>query len=193
MVRRAQIRSVVGNDVANAVIKRDINEDILCQLSDVNSELFDNTSSLIRHGDCIDTPTVSKNRQHGARVIPEGPINNFPSYQYDGGVPDAVTLEIFSLRRKNAEQHSRIEELQSKLTKALECLQSQKRFLRLWIYDEIGESYDKMQQRMRDIDGTIRYVESLHVGPRPEIKIPERWRKSIFVILPMLGTISGPL
>jgi hypothetical protein len=111
--------------------------------------------------------------------IPQSPVNNFPAYSGgDGGVPDAVTLEVFALRRRNAELIAKVESLNNKLSRALECLQSLRRFFRLWIYDGQGESYDAIIGRMSKIDVMIDLIEDRMVGPAPVIDVPERWRKS---------------
>jgi hypothetical protein len=109
----------------------------------------------------------------------QSPVNNFPAYSGDGGgVPDAITLEIFALRRRNAELIAKVESLNNKLTRVLDCLQSLRRFFRLWIYDGQGESYDAVIGRMGKIDVMIDLIEDRMVGPAPVLDIPERWRKS---------------
>ena len=110
---------------------------------------------------------------------PPTPINNFPDYgkDYNGGMTDAVTLEIFSLRRRNAELRAKNECLNIKLTKTLEILQSERRFLQLWIYENQGESYDEIQHRMKRIDATIQLIEDRMAGPAAPLEIPARWKR----------------
>lgn len=111
--------------------------------------------------------------------FPEGPINNFPSYDYaNGGVPDAVTLEIFSLRRRNAELTAKVEGLNNKITKALEILYSLRRFVQLWIFEGQGETYDQVTGRLNNLDGAIKYLEDRTVGPSAALPVPERWKKA---------------
>jgi len=105
------------------------------------------------------------------------PVNNFPP-AYDGGVPDAVTLEVFALRRRNAELVAKVEALNNKQTRLLECLQSLRRFFRLWIYEGQGESYDNIVARMTRIDSMIQLIDDRSVGDAPLLDVPERWRKS---------------
>jgi hypothetical protein len=123
---------------------------------------------------------VEKKGKHKASAFPPTPINNFPNQaygSYDGGMTDAVTLEIFSLRRQNAELKSNVEGLNNKLTRCLETLNSTKRFLRLWIHEGQGESYDQIHIRMRSIDVTINVIEDRSIGPAPKLEIPDRWKK----------------
>ncbi len=147
-------------------------DDILCKLSDQNSPISNPSSKTLRHGDCATPLAVAPH-------VPQSPVNNFPAYSGDGGgVPDAVTLEIFALRRRNAELIAKVESLNNKLTRTLECLQSLRRFFRLWLYEGQGESYDAIVNRMRKIDVTIDLIEDRMIGPAPVVEVPERWRKS---------------
>lgn len=121
---------------------------------------------------------MAKRNAPKGRNVPEGPINNFPAYEaYDGGLPDAVTLEIFSLRRRNAELSAKVEGLNNKLTKALELLYSLRRFLQLWINEGQGETFDEIRSRMHRLDGTIAHLEDRSIGPAPVLEIPKRWKK----------------
>ena len=119
---------------------------------------------------------ASNKRQSGANV-PEGPINNFPSSEYEGGLPDAVTIEIFSLRRHNAELTAKLATLNNKLTAALELFYSLRRFFQLWINEGHGESYDQIHDRMRRLDSTIAKIEDRTAGESARLDIPKRWRK----------------
>jgi hypothetical protein len=181
MVRRAKLRSVKGQDCPkdenNQQIQRDMffREDILCKLSGPNSAKDNPSSKTLRHGDCATPAPVAPPKAN----VPASPVNNFPAYSCDAGtVPDAVTLEIFALRRRNAELIAKVESLNNKLSRALECLQSLRRFFRLWLYEGQGESYDAIVGRMSKIDVMIDLIEDRMVGPAPVIEIPERWRKS---------------
>jgi hypothetical protein len=86
-------------------------------------------------------------------------------------------MEVFSLRRRNAELAAKLVTANNKLTRALEALFSLRRFLRLWILEGQGESYDQIHGRMKHLDGTIDYLEDRSVGDPPALDIPERWRK----------------
>jgi hypothetical protein len=111
---------------------------------------------------------------------PASPVNNFPAYSGDeGGVPDALTLEVFALRRRNAELVAKVESLNNKLTRVLECLQSLRRFFRLWIYEGQGESYDAITGRMSKIDVMIDLIEDRMVGDAPPLHVSKRWRTSM--------------
>jgi len=178
MVRRAKLRSVDGQKLPKEEKHQQIQtdmlfrDDILCKLSDQNSPISNPSSKTLRHGDCASPPPVAPH-------IPQSPVNNFPAYSGgDGGVPDAVTLEVFALRRRNAELIAKVESLNNKLSRALECLQSLRRFFRLWIYEGQGESYDAIIGRMSKIDVMIDLIEDRMVGPASLLEIPERWRKS---------------
>ncbi len=91
---------------------------------------------------------------------------------------DAVTLEIFSLRRRNAELTAALHGANNKLTVALECLYSLRRFLQLWIYEGQGESYDQVHGRIRRLGSTIDHIEDRSIGPAAPLEIPERWKKT---------------
>jgi hypothetical protein len=120
---------------------------------------------------------VAKGNIKGGHDVPEGPVNNFPSSDYDGGLPDAVTMEIFSLRRHNAELTAKLATLNNKITAALELFYSLRRFFQLWINEGHGESYDQIQDRMRRIDSTIAKIEDRTAGESARLDIPKRWRK----------------
>lgn len=70
-----------------------------------------------------------------------------------------------------------ITRLNNKLTRALECLQSQKRFLSLWMDEGQSETYDEIRVRMRKIDTAIAVIEERADGPYPPLEVPERWKK----------------
>lgn len=112
------------------------------------------------------------------KKLPDGPINNFPSYDYDGGAVDAVTLEIFSLRRRNADLTAKVEGLNNKLTKSLETLYSTRRFIQLWVFEGQGETYDQVHRRIKSIETVIAHIEDRNIGPAPALEIPERWKKA---------------
>jgi hypothetical protein len=110
---------------------------------------------------------------------PASPINNHPkAIEYDGGMTDAVTLEIFSLRRQNAELSAKLQGANNKLTKALELMHSLRRFLQLWIFEGQGESYDQCHARIKSLESTIEHIECQTNYPSPPLEIPERWRKT---------------
>jgi len=118
-----------------------------------------------------DKPKVGKH-------APSNPISNFPVYDYQGGAPDdPTTLEVFSLRRRNAELNDKVRALNNKLTRCHELLNSLKRFFDLWIYEDQGETYDELQNRMRRIKTTIELIEDRMVGETTPLEMPERWRK----------------
>jgi hypothetical protein len=181
MVRRAKLRSVDGQKLPKEEKHQQIQtdmlfrDDILCKLSNENSAISYPSSKTLRHGDCATPAPVAPPKTN----VPASLVNNFPAYSCDAGtVPDAVTLEIFALRRRNAELIAKVESLNNKLSRALECLQSLRRFFRLWLYEGQGESYDAIVGRMSKIDVMIDLIEDRMVGPAPVIEIPERWRKS---------------
>lgn len=121
---------------------------------------------------------MAKRGNRSGRDLPEGPINNFPAYDAaESGAPDAVTLEIFSLRRRNAELVAKVEGLNNKLTKALERLYSLRRFIQLWVFEGQGESYDQVQTRLNHLSGTIQFLEDRSAGPSAPLEVPERWKK----------------
>jgi hypothetical protein len=172
MVRRAQLRDINNQERKTTQIQ----QDILCRLSDADLSINDISRINQRHVDCPTPKVVAKDRSiKGSRVL-QSPINNFPDYgtDYDGGVTDAVTLEIFSLRRRNSELTEKVETLNNKLTRALECLQSLKRFFGLWIFEGQGESYDQIQKRIRRIESTIDVIEDRMANPAQI----ERWEKA---------------
>lgn len=114
----------------------------------------------------------------------DGPNNQTPKTpagdygkDYNGGITDAITLEVFSLRRRNAELRAKNEALNIKLTKTLEMLHSERRFLQLWIYENQGESYDEIQHRMKRIDATIQLIEDRMAGPAAPLEIPAKWKR----------------
>lgn len=110
--------------------------------------------------------------------LPPSPINNFPrADEYDGGMTDAVTLEIFSLRRRNADLAAQLVGANNKLTRALEVLYSLRRFLTLWVFHNQGETYDQVTERIKGIESTIAHIECRENYPSPPLEIPERWRK----------------
>ena len=121
---------------------------------------------------------MSRGKKVRPENIPTGPVNNFPSYDYGGGLPDAVTLEIFSLRRRNAELGAKLTAVNNKLTVALEFLYSIRRFLQLWVNEGQGETYDQTHTRMRRLESTIAHIEDRNIGPSPELELPERWKKT---------------
>ena len=178
LVRRAELRSVDGNSLNNLAINSHIGEDILCQPSTTDNELFNATSLFQRQANCSNLDDVPGRDRDKRRGLAPSPINNFPKYDTnEGGVPDAITLEVFSLRRKNAELESKVVALNNKMTRILELLNSLRRFFRLWIFEDQGETYDQIRARMYQIDATIMLVEDRSVGPAPEMKLPERWTK----------------
>lgn len=172
ILRRVKLKSVDKNFLVNKEILWK-----LCPEDPVNNSL---PSHSLQHGNCDTTPPVPKRKNLPSREFPATPVNNFPSYgqDYDGGLPDAVTLEIFSLRRRNAELQSKVIALNNKLTKALECLYSTRRFITLWIHEGQGESFDSVERRLKGIGATIAHIEDRNIGPSPEMEIPERWKKA---------------
>lgn len=174
-MRRVKLRSVSGNNGSQVA---GIAREILCQPGVPDSGKFDRVSNILRHGDCPNEPGVPPRKKLPGGNIPEGPINNFPSAEvYDGGMTDAVTLEIFSLRRRNAELAAKVEGLNEKLTKALECLYSLRRFLQLWINEGQGETFDQVHARIRKMESTIDHIEDRNIGPVPILEVPARWKK----------------
>jgi len=126
-----------------------------------------------------DSPArVKKHSERRVKNNPaSSPINNWPAYDpAEGGIPDAVTLEVFSLRRRQAELTAKLTAANDKLTDALECLFSQRRFLQLWVTENQGESFDKLHARIKRIQATIDHIENRNIGPSPELDIPERWK-----------------
>lgn len=179
LIRRAKLRSVSGNEGQETQYIRDFREDILCKLSEAHNEHIESTSKSLRHGDCVAPPPVAKDNGAKGRKAPLRPINNFPTYgNYEGGAPeDAITLEIFSLRRRVTELTADLILRNEKITRALVELQSQRRYFRLLISDNQGESYDQIQTRIRKIESTIHYVEDPVAGHVEELPIPDRWKK----------------
>lgn len=181
MVRRAQLRSVDGNSVVPASETSTIAREILCKPANIQEELKYSTSNNIRYGDCNPLPAVDKlkpKRPLRGSELPPGPINNFPRVdEYDGGMPDAVTLEIFALRRRNAELAAQLVGANNKLTRALELLYSLRRFLQLWVFHGQGETYDQVTARVKGIESIIAHIECRENYPSPPLELPERWQK----------------
>lgn len=174
MVRRAKLRSVSGKLDASNQINSQLPQEILWKLNCNDSVINNQPSDLSRHKSCATAPVVAKN----GKDKPPTPINNFPSYEIsEGGIPDAITLEIYSLRRRCADLKCQVEGLNNKLSRVLQLLNSLRRFFRLWIFENQGETYDQIHARMRKIDTMINLIEDRMVGPVPEMEIPERWRK----------------
>lgn len=92
-------------------------------------------------------------------------------------MPDAVTLEIFALRRRNAELTAKVEGLNNKLTRALESLYSLRRFINLWTLEGQGETFDQVRIRIKGLEATIANIEDRNISPSPALEIPARWRK----------------
>lgn len=175
IIRRARLRSVDGNTGQFINNSAYFNEDILCKLPEHQPGKIDTTGKPLRHKDCILSPPVAT---HKKEDLPKGPINNFPPPEiYEGGLTDPVTLEIFSLRRRNAELTSKVEGLNNKLTRALECLYSTRRFIQLWVFEGQGESYDQVHARIQHLDSTIAHVEDRSIEPSPGMEPPVAWKK----------------
>lgn len=180
LVKRAQLKSVDSKHYKH----KQFRNDILCNLQEkinTDSEVINLSSESARHNACLPAlPVAQRDKRHSLETKqPEGPINNFPSFDNtDGGVPDAVTLEVFALRRRNAELTAKVEGLNNKLTVALECLYSLRRFVQLWVFEGQGETYDQVHSRLRRLTGTIEHIEDRTVGPAAPYEIPERWRKA---------------
>ena len=170
LLRRVKLKGVDKSNV--------VTQDILCKLSNsLNVET--NATSTLQPFPEHDSPGRVKNYSKG-RVknnVSSSPVNNWPDYDpADGGLPDAVTLEIFALRRRTTELTAKLADANNKLTDALECLFSQQRFLELWVNQGQGESYDKLQARIKRIQATINHSQDRNTGPSPELDIPERWK-----------------
>lgn len=173
MLRRVKLKSVDKNFA--------ISRDILCQLPNADPVNNSSPGHSLRHENCDTSSPVPPRKNLPVKEIPTSPVNNFPAYghDYDGGVPDdPITLEVFSLRRQNAALTAKVIGLNNKLTKALECLYSTRRFLELWIHEGQGESFDSVERRIKGIGATIAHLEDRSIGPSPELEVPERWKKA---------------
>ena len=170
LLRRVKLK---GIDKSNVV-----SQDILSKLSnslDVENNAIGTLQPFPEHA----IPGRVKNHSKGrVKNNPSSsPINNWPDYDpADGGLPDAVTLEIFALRRRTTELTAKLADANNKLSDALECLFSQQRFLELWVNDGQGESYDKLQARIKRIQATINHSQNRNTGPSPDLTLPERWK-----------------
>ena len=181
VIRRAQIRSVKENtETIDDVSTRNCKE-ILCQLSEPVLSFTDAPSSNPRHANCSSILKVAKERNLRVATsldAARSPISNLPTVpEYDGGMADPVTLEIFSLRRRVAELTASLCGANNKLTAALESMYSLRRFLQLWIFQGQGESYDQIHGRIRRLESTIQKIEDRNNDPSPPLEIPKRWRK----------------
>ena len=177
LIRRAKLRNVNGNDGNKDEQFQEVREDILCQPNVTLRERFEITGNKLRHQDCNAPHTVGTDGRKKSKS-PGSPINNYPrTVEYDGGMTDAVTLEIFSLRRQNAELVAKLQGANNKLTKALELMYSLRRFLQLWVFEGQGESYDQVNGRIKALESAIAHIECQTNYPSPPLEIPERWRK----------------
>ena len=179
--------------VRRARLKKVNVQDILCLLSPQEKVHLDATSTNVRNDDCTKSENVHLNdpgtfvrdsvvRQRGKPTTknrsPSSPINNFPNYDnYEGGVPDAVTLEVFRLRQRNAELQSKVNTLNDKLSRVYELLTSLKRFFDLWVREGQGETYDQIHARMNRIKTAIELIDDRNIGEPIQIEIPARWKR----------------
>jgi hypothetical protein len=178
-VRRANLRSVKEHVITPIPSDSHGLQGILCKQNATPREIFDITSKTLRYPDCSTPITMGKDNTGKRQDKPASPISNYPrQIEYDGGMPDAVTLEIFSLRRQNAELWAKLQGANNKLTKALELMYSFRRFLQLWVFEGQGESYDQVHDRIKSLQSTIDHIECQTNFPSPPLEIPARWRKN---------------
>ena len=179
--------------VRRARLKKLNVDDILCLLTPQKNVHLDAPSANARNDDCSPPKDVHLNdpgtfvrdsvvKQRGKTTLknrsPSSPVNNFPSYDhYDGGIADAVTLEVFRLRQRNAELQSKVNTLNDKLSRVYEVLTSLKRFFDLWVREGQGETYDQIHARMNRIKTAIELIDDRNIGEPVQIEIPARWKR----------------
>ena len=91
---------------------------------------------------------------------------------------DPLILEIFALRRKNKALADDLRHQHLKMTRALKELYDQRRFFRLGLLENQWESFDQLNMRMRQLEGTIQFLDNPTAGHQSEMEIPERWKKT---------------
>lgn len=183
-MRRAKLRSIDGKIGQESTLDDNANYrerlDTLCLLSKESPVKNASKGNNGRHANCLPNDDMPAGKKLRPPKAPASPINNFPGYgnTYEGGLPDAaVTLEVFSLRRRNLELQTDLKNANNKLTVALELLYSLRRFFKLWILDGQGESYDQIHNRMRRLDSTIQHLEDRNNGEAPPLELPARWKR----------------
>jgi len=173
ILRHGELRKVEGNDE----VKDDKNNPKGLQSIFYRTLHSTPPSKTLRHRDCSPKPDVPSGKNGAPKKSSQSPISNYPSYdEIDGGVPNSTQMEIFSLRRQNSTLTAKLAAANDKLTDALECLFSQRRFLQLWVTENQGESFDKLHARIKRIQATIDHIENRNTGPSPELELPERWK-----------------
>ena len=179
ILRRAKLRSVEADSEQSDTLTVSHNPvEILCKPTTKTQVKSAPNSKNIRYRNCSPMQPMPPKHKDDSHTVQIFPISNFPAVQNPStGLPDdPVVIEIFTLTRQNADLRRDLRAAQKKITRALESLQSLRRYFRLGLFENQWETYDELRRRMGKLDSVLQYLEDPLGGIEAE-EVPDRWRK----------------